>query len=339
MHTKSRKVARQRVNFTLATQHYSKLTPSQKAITRRQIEEVEYQKSHGKTDIKLLQGRQLFVSKEMHSLETAQKQLLLPYELCIMLVDEMLRPIEGELWLRYLKDAVWKDIGKEELAYGSWLFSETPRGQAAYRPYGEAAGYFDPELPEYQNMTEAEILPYRYHKLVLPVSTEILEPVGDGDLIELLASDTIHSLMVKREDAGFTPPNGGGLWGRFTGDYLYKTWWPTYERADLFTFTYPQFAVQHIYKLSIHFVAGRDMYPYGTARTILKTHGQTYYGNLEHPPCWKQYYTQDYPLNPYTNMDWTRSEVATLQAGIALEKCGSWGEIMCDHLYIRLHYI
>jgi len=166
MHTRSRKLARQRENLALASQHYAHLSPSQKAITRHQIEEVEYQNSHGKTDIKLLQGRQLFIAKEMHSLETTGKQLLLPHELCIMLVDNALYPLEGELWLRYLANGVWLDCGKEELATGSWLFSQVPPGQEAYRVYGEAEGYTDLQLPEHQFMTEDYLRAYHYHRLI-----------------------------------------------------------------------------------------------------------------------------------------------------------------------------
>lgn len=178
-HTKSRKLARQRANLTLASQHYSKLTPSQKAITRHQIEEVEYQKSHGKTDTKLLMGRQLFISKEMHSLETTGQQLLLPYELCIMLVDENLLPLEGELWLRYLKDTQWLEIGKEELATGNWLFSQVPKGQEAYRPYGEAENYVDLQLPEHQFMTEQQIRAHHYHVLYSTL-TKICHSLSTG---------------------------------------------------------------------------------------------------------------------------------------------------------------
>ena len=173
MHTKSRKLKRQRDNFTLATQHYANLTPSQKAITRHQFEEVEYQKSHGKTDTKLLSGRQLFISKEIHSLATTQKQLVLPHEVCIMLVDPDLNPIQGQLWLRYLKDSEWLDIDREELSTGNWLFSQTPRGQEAYRPYGEAEDYHDPELESYQYLTEKQLLDYHYH--ILQPGLPILE--------------------------------------------------------------------------------------------------------------------------------------------------------------------
>ena len=167
MHTKSRKLKRQREYLTLASQHYSRLSPTQKAITRHQIEEIDYTRSHGKTDTKILLGRQLFIAKEMRSLATTGKQLLLPHELCIMLVDQALYPLSGELWLRYFKDGEWLDCEKEELATGSWLFSQVPRGMSSYRVYGEAEGYIDPQLPEHQYMTEDEIRAYHYHQLYI----------------------------------------------------------------------------------------------------------------------------------------------------------------------------
>lgn len=167
MHTKSRKLKRQRDNFTLASQHYATLTPSQKAITRHQFAEVEYQKSHGKTDTKLLSGRQLFISQEIRSLNTTGTQLALPYELCIILADQGFSALEGNLWVRYLKDGQWKNCTKEELAKGSWLFSDVPTKQEAYQVEGEADGFFDPMLPEHQSMTEQAIRAYRYHHLYI----------------------------------------------------------------------------------------------------------------------------------------------------------------------------
>ncbi len=339
MHTRSRKLARQRANLTVASQHYSHLTPSQKAITRHQIEEVEYQKSHGKTDTKLLLGRQLFISKEMHSLETAGKQLVLPYQLCIMLVDENLAPLTGELWLRYLKDAEWLDVEKEELATGSWLFSETPRGREAYRPYGEAEGYFDPELPELQFMTEDEILPYHYHVLHLPVDSELLLPNGDGSLRELLTRvpDAPHWQMVLSEDSEWIVPPVG--WGTWTGNYVYKNWYPFAEHADLYTFTNPEYAAQHIYHVIVHYLVGNDLYPYGKCRVILKTHGHLCYSDYVYPHSPHEWFEVDFTLNPYTDKEWTRQELESLQLGISMNKVGSFGNIMCDQVYIDVHYL
>lgn len=166
LHSKSRKLIRQRENLALASHRYAILTPSQKAITRRQFQEVEYIKNHGKTDTKLLSGRQLFISKVMASLAQTGLPIALPMELCIMLVDPELNPLAGELWLRYLRDEQWLDCGKQELDTGNWLFSQVPPAQQAYRPYGEAEGYIDPLLPAHQYMNGAQIKAYHYHTLL-----------------------------------------------------------------------------------------------------------------------------------------------------------------------------
>ncbi len=167
MHINSRKLKIQRHNLALASQHYAHLSPSQKAATRHQIEEVEYQTSHGKTDTKLLLGRQLFIAKDIHQLNVAQRQIQPPLEACIILTDLALNPLEGELWLRYLKDAQWHDIPKEELSLGSWMFEKVPARQEAYQVYGESTGFLDPQRPEHQYMTEDDVRAYHYHRLML----------------------------------------------------------------------------------------------------------------------------------------------------------------------------
>ena len=339
MHTKSRKLIKQRANLALASQHYSSLSPSQKAITRHQIEEVEYQKSHGKTDTKLLMGRQLFISKEMHSLATTQKQLVLPHELCIMLVDENLLPLAGEFWLRYFIDGEWLDADKEELYTGNWLLSQTPRGMSAYRPYGEAEGYFDPELSEHQYMTEDEIRAYHYHELWLTVEHEELYPNGDGSIIALETSvpELLHYDMVLYEDTEWHPPPPG--WGFWIGNFVYKNWYPWGERADLYTFTNPLCAAQHVNRITAHCLVGRDTYPYGKCRVILKTHGQLYYSDYDYPNQPFQWIEKTWTANPYTNEAWTRDELDSLQLGISMDKVGSFGNLMCDKIFIDVHYI
>ncbi len=165
MHLNSRKLKTQRRNFALASQHYARLSPNQKAITRHQFEEVEYQTSHGKTDTKLLMGRQLFIAKDIHELNVAQREIKPPLEACIILVDPQGDPIEGELWLRYLKNGDWLDCEKEQLSPLDWLFPNVPRGMEKYHPYGESPGYLDFENPATTYPTEAQLSKYHYHQL------------------------------------------------------------------------------------------------------------------------------------------------------------------------------
>jgi len=182
-HSRSRKLKRQRDNLALASQHYATLSPSQKALTRHEFAEVEFQKSHGPTDTKLLSGRQLFISREIHSLNATGKPTLVPHEVCILLTDQNKAPLAGNLWLRYPKDDSWYVVPKDELVTANWLFSGIPRGKSAYRVYGEAENYEDPDAPDGKVLTESQLLKYHYHKL-----TTLLEslcyvrppPIGTG---------------------------------------------------------------------------------------------------------------------------------------------------------------
>ncbi len=338
VHPNSRKLKRQREYLRLASQHYAHLTPSQKAITRHQFEIVEYETGHSKTETKLLGGRQLFISKEMRSLKTTGKQLVLPYELCIMLVDENLSPLAGQLDLYYYNDAQWWSLPKEELATGSWLFSMVPGGQEAYRVRGNALGYFDPLLPENQWISEEDILLYHYHVLHLPVESEIIRPNGDGDLLQMKPTGEPHWPLVLEEDTEFTPPNGGGPWGFFTGNFVWTGFFPYEGRKDLYTFTNPLWAAQHINRIAVHGLFGRDAYPYGDAKILLKTHGQLYESDKFSPWGAKFWREEPWELNPTTNEEWTLEEIGSLQVGIWMAKRGSFGNIICDQIYIKIHY-
>ncbi|MBA7563522.1 hypothetical protein ES708_05181 [subsurface metagenome] len=338
MHKNSRKLARQRELLAQASQHYSHLTPSQKGITRHQFKEVEYQKSHGKTDTKILTGRELFIANEIRSLTGTQKQLVLPYELCIMLVDESFNPLDGELWLYCMVSGEWFDLPKAEIGKGSWLFSKVPPGYAPYRVYGEAIGFFDPLLDEHQAMTEDDIKPYHYHHLHIPVDFEYIHPNGDTGWIDLLPDELPHWVLVESEDTIFIPSGGAPGWGKFKGNYVWKNWYPWGERADLYYFTNPLWAAQYITKLIVHCKVQRDEYPYGEARAVLRTHGQTYYrGEPEGTTGWLWIHAE-FDQNPYTNNIWTRNEVIAVQAGIAMDKVGSFGNIACDLVKVELRY-
>ncbi|GAH22321.1 unnamed protein product [marine sediment metagenome] len=166
MHDHSKAVQRQREIFTQASQHYAHLTPTQKADWRRQIRWVSRIKPGSKSEEVILKGRQLFISEDIHELATKQKQLVLPLEICIMLVDDALNPLEGELWLYCTVTGEWFDLPKEEIAKGCWLFTKVPPGYPPYRVYGEALEYLDPLLPEHQAMSEDEMKAYHYHVLL-----------------------------------------------------------------------------------------------------------------------------------------------------------------------------
>ena len=188
MHTRSRKCALQRYYLTTASRHYSRLTPSQKAITRHQFEEVEFETGHSRTDTKLLSGRQLFISKEMHSLKTTGKQIQLPYEVCIVLTDPDLNPLEGSLDLYFKTDGEWQETAKDELNLGNWLFSKVPAGKASYHPIGEAIGYYDPEDPEITYLDELTLKQYHYHKLYpTGIPEALFDALGTSGYLESLA--------------------------------------------------------------------------------------------------------------------------------------------------------
>ena len=229
MHTKSRKCALQRYYLTLASQHYGHLTPSQKAITRHQFEEVEYETGHSQTKPKLLSGRQLFISKEIHSLKTTGKQLILPYEVCIVLTDPDLNPLEGQLDLYYLTNGDWQSLAREEIGLGNWLFSLVPAGKASYHPIGEAIGYYDPEDPEETYLDEVSLKQYHYHKLYpTGIPEALFDALGTSGMLESQA-DTYLEARNASSGTVIDNTNQGTTGQAKEGDYGFYLW-----RAGLF---------------------------------------------------------------------------------------------------------
>jgi len=166
MHSHSKAVQRQREIFSQASIHYSHLTPTQKAEWRRQIRWVSRIKPGSQSEEVILKGRQLFISEDIHELATKQKQLVDILEICIMLVDEDLIPLTGNLWLYCTVAGEWFDLPREEIGEGSWLFRKVPPNYPPYRVYGEVEGYYDPKFAEHQAMTIKEIKAYPYHILI-----------------------------------------------------------------------------------------------------------------------------------------------------------------------------
>ncbi len=176
LHPNSRKVRLQRRNFGLASTHYSHLTPIQKKEIRYNTEEVEYSRGSKKSGTKLLTGRTLFISKDIHTLNETQRQIPTPLQICILLSDPDLNPLEGDLWLYYLEDGEWKETTRKLLSPGYWLFPEVPSGKKLYHPIGQASDYLDPQDPDTTYLSQKELMLYHYHTLI--PCQPILEYIG-----------------------------------------------------------------------------------------------------------------------------------------------------------------
>ncbi|MBA7573950.1 hypothetical protein ES708_15751 [subsurface metagenome] len=165
MHSKSARVKDQRERLATASRHYASLTPVQRARLRHQMRFVSRVGSGSVSEEVLLQGRQLFISEDIRELKTKQKLLSPLFEVCIVLCDKEYTALSGNLWLYYWIAGEWHEIPGQELATGNWLFSRVPPGQAAYRVYGEADGYFDPEFAQFQSMDERQLKQHHAHLL------------------------------------------------------------------------------------------------------------------------------------------------------------------------------
>ncbi len=171
MHENSRPVMLQRERFKRAVQHYARLTPPQKWLSKRRLGDVEYIDNHGVTQVKLLSGRQLVISEDIHALATTGRFTEQPFQVCIILCKPDYEPLLGELYLEYQDEAGWHEVEGRELNMGNWLFVEVPGKMTAYRVWGEAVGWQDPMLPENQNMSEAQLKAKHWHKMEVPPVT------------------------------------------------------------------------------------------------------------------------------------------------------------------------
>lgn len=172
MHSDSKEVQDQRRRLTLASQRYAKLTPRQKRDSRLEMRFVSRVKN-SLSETVLLQGRQLFISEAIREQKTGWKMRRTAFYPCIILCDEEHTPLEGVLHLWYTKgDPLTPKPGKE-LCKGNWLFERVPAYAEPYKVWGEADGYYDPELPENMVMTE-DYLRHKHYHVLYPLKGIIL---------------------------------------------------------------------------------------------------------------------------------------------------------------------
>ncbi len=336
LHPNSRKVRLHRQNFALASQHYSHLTSIQKRELRYVTEEVSTIGGRSKSVTKVLQGRELFISKDIHALDETQKQIPTPLQICIVLTDPEFNPIEGYLWLYYLEDGEWIETTRRLLSPSYWLFPTVPRNKELYHPIGADSNYEDPQDPETTYLTQKELMLYHYHPLSRRPTgpTEILRPTGPGKhcMIGWQVGEPCpnHWMNVDEEVHD----------GEATMLMEHTSTWA----LDLFTIQAPTITDHDPKKVTFYAVVRRQGgLPDADVRQILfHAYPYTYKDNFLY------FSTEEWELhgwewytNPSTNKPWTIEEITNLQIGITLREVRSGDTLSygcCTQVYAEVEY-
>jgi len=336
LHPNSRQVRQQRKNFGLASTHYSHLTPIQKREYRLTTEVVEYSRGSKKSGTKVLTGRQLFISKDIHSLNELQEHIPSYLQICIALTDQELNLIEGDIRLYGLFDGEWREEDRKQLSPSHWLFPTVPRDLPLYHPIGADHTYYDPQDPETTYLTLKELMLYHYHPLSLRpvIASEILRPNAAG--YQCWITNQIgepcpnHWMNVDEEVHD----------GDETALYETSRLWTT----DLYKIVNPTAGVYDPKRVTIAAIIRREsgMWYCDVARLALRTHGQTFINTLHYtsPETWHGR-TWAFDKNPATGDYWTLEEITDLQIGISLRTylgVGWYSRGWCTQLYARVEY-
>ncbi|MBA7531806.1 hypothetical protein ES705_24027 [subsurface metagenome] len=336
LHPNSRKVRQQRLNFGLASTHYSHLTPIQKKELKYVGEIMPFTRGRSKSDTKFLQGRTLFISKDIHALNETQKQTPTPLQICIVLTDQDFNPIEGDIWLRYLEDGEWKETTRRLLSPSYWLFPTVPRNMELYHPVGADYHYYDPQDPETTYLTQKELMLYHYHPLAprVAIASEILRPNAPGDLcgIDWQVGEPCpnHWMNVDEE----VPDENETYVATRYHDYF------QYDLYRLEPYTIGVYDIKNI--TLVNRIRRQGSYAYSNYfRLLLKTHDQIFYQQHRYLPTSWTNYSWSFDNNPATNEPWTFEELDALQAGVSTKHwsgVGVGGFTCCTQVYIEVEY-
>jgi len=174
---------------------------------------------------------------------------------------------------------------------------------------------------------------FKKHHLKEPVAT--LAPTGDGDLIQLEATGEPQWQMVLNKDSTWYPPDAVYIYGHWEGNYVYKPWYPSVWKWDLYTFQNLPERTPPIAKLTINAFIGGNAYAAGLFVLALKTHGELYNSDIEECAASGEWESHSRENNPYTGLPWTHQEINTVQAGLAMVAGTSPGGFgMCDKIYL-----
>ncbi len=94
-----------------------------------------------------------------------------------------------------------------------------------------------------------------------------------------------------------------------------------------------------INKVTVNFRAMRsDNTTSGQAKAVIRTHGTDYEGSVKDLTTSYANYSEEWTTNPFTSANWTWSEVDALEAGVALQRGGTAGDVRCTQVYVVVTY-
>ena len=112
----------------------------------------------------------------------------------------------------------------------------------------------------------------------------------------------------------------------------------TYQKDTYATANYTE-GHGEITKVTVLFRAmSSDNTTNGQAKAVIRTYGTDYEGSVEDLTTAYADYSAEWTLNPNTSDNWTWSEIDALEAGVALQRVGTAGDVRCTQVYVRVTY-
>lgn len=164
-HRSSRATKRQRETFGSASKRWASLPGPVKADLRKKYGLVDVQTPHGLSDIKVLQGDQLFISQEIHGQKYHDEHQKIPFYLCFILTDELGSPLDLQAHLQPCYLGHWRDCPGYYLCTGNTLFYPVPKDADPYKLGYATMGTFGKQIftyhfPELIKVQYRSVVPY-----------------------------------------------------------------------------------------------------------------------------------------------------------------------------------
>lgn len=132
-HRSSKETRRQRERFAQASKRWAQIPSIVKADMQESYGIVDVQTPHGKSDIEVLQGRQLFIAEEIHQEKWHQEHVLLPWWVCIVTTDKLGRIIDVPLELGGKNGGAYTFYPHFYLSSGNTFFFPLETGHKFYQ--------------------------------------------------------------------------------------------------------------------------------------------------------------------------------------------------------------